>query len=271
MAHRYRPGGWPAIVSEYACLVVGPAVDSGLVDRLFRAVNAGADQRSVLDLLDSGGWAPPYALVLRDPDPSGPGQAYVRGELAVELRSESDHLTVDGGGAAGRTRGPLLTAVVRTLVDDKVTGPDLAIGNGVVLVGEVRLSWAARPPGRVTEPVPQPNPAYGVVEFSTGMRIPIEKSLLVGSAPSIHRTTDPDLPKLITVPSPTQQISRTHLAVDVSAAGVLAIDLRSTNGSFLAGGGRPPERMAPDQRYQLRSGDTIDIGDGVVLTFSGLT
>jgi len=257
MAHRYRPGGWPAVVCEHGCLVVGPAVDAVVVDRLFRALSSGADQRALLDLLDSTGWQPPYALVLRGSD--GRGFVSVRGELSVGIRAGEEHVYIDGGDSH-TTQSPLAAAVVRTMVDDPPTGPDLAISMGVVLAVDVSLTW----PVRAAPPPKAPR----VLQVSTGMTIPLDKPLLIGSAPSIQRTTVTDLPKLITVPSPNAEVSRTHLAVRLEGLQVCVVDLRSTNGSRLQQAGSAAEPMTPDHPYRVATGDTVEIGDGVVLRFA---
>jgi pSer/pThr/pTyr-binding forkhead associated (FHA) protein len=70
----------------------------------------------------------------------------------------------------------------------------------------------------------------------------------------------------VTVPSPEQDISRTHAEVRLELGRVLVTDLYSTNGITVAGGGLPPRRITAGEAVAVSEGDVVDLGDGVTFT-----
>lgn len=111
--------------------------------------------------------------------------------------------------------------------------------------------------------------AAGVAIFSTGERVTLDKSVVVGRKPRAIRATG-DLPHLLTVPSPEQDISRSHLELRVEGNAVLAVDLDTTNGTLLTRRGADPMRLHPGEPAILLSGDVLDLGDSVTITMEGL-
>jgi pSer/pThr/pTyr-binding forkhead associated (FHA) protein len=81
---------------------------------------------------------------------------------------------------------------------------------------------------------------------------------------------DPDMARLVTVPSPQQDISRSHLEITLEGWHVLLADLNTTNGTTLLRPGQSPRRLHPGEPTLMADGDSIDMGDGVTLTFAGL-
>ena len=85
--------------------------------------------------------------------------------------------------------------------------------------------------------------------------------------PEARRSASADQPRLVTVPSPHQEISSTHLEIrpgsgaDHGAA--VVTDLGSTNGTVLVQPGLPPEELQPGIAVQLVPGAVVDLGDGV--------
>jgi pSer/pThr/pTyr-binding forkhead associated (FHA) protein len=71
----------------------------------------------------------------------------------------------------------------------------------------------------------------------------------------------------VSVPSPQQDISRSHVEVRLEGWHVLAVDLNTTNGTTLLRAGQPPLRMHPGEPVLVVSGDVVDLGDDVTLTF----
>ncbi len=72
------------------------------------------------------------------------------------------------------------------------------------------------------------------------------------------------MPSLLALPF--GHISGSHLEICVEGWAVFARDVNSTNGTFLLRGQEPPRRV-PEDRIQLDSGDVLDLGHGVKLTF----
>jgi len=71
----------------------------------------------------------------------------------------------------------------------------------------------------------------------------------------------------VTVPSPNQEISSTHLEIrpgsGVDHGSAVVTDLGSTNGTVVVQPGLPPESLQPGIAVQLIPGAVIDLGDGV--------
>ena len=102
--------------------------------------------------------------------------------------------------------------------------------------------------------------------MSSGLVVTLERTVLIGSAPVVSRVPNRSLPRLVTVPSPHHDISRTHAQVQDDGDRVFVTDLHSTNGVVVHGVGGAPVRLAPGVPTLLALGATVDIGDGV--TFS---
>lgn len=108
-----------------------------------------------------------------------------------------------------------------------------------------------------------------VLVASTGERVALDRGAVVGRRPRAVRATG-QLPHLVTVPSPSQDISRNHVEVRVEGGDVIAVDLDTMNGTRLLRAGAEPVRMHPNEQTLLVAGDRLDLGDGVTLSFEGL-
>ena len=108
-------------------------------------------------------------------------------------------------------------------------------------------------------------PPLGVIELSTGEQIVLDRSTILGRRPRASRVSARDVPQLITVPSPQQDISRSHLELRLEGWHVVAFDLGTTNGTTLYRANTEPVRLRSREGVMLRDGDTIDLGDGVLL------
>lgn len=102
-----------------------------------------------------------------------------------------------------------------------------------------------------------------ILQLSTGQRVEMDRSVVIGRRPQVDRVSGIDIPHLVTVPSPQQDISRSHLAIRPGAMGWVAVDLGSTNGSVIRRAGGESAVLANGALLDLQPGDTIDLGDGV--------
>jgi len=168
-----------------------------------------------------------------------------------------------------------------TAVEQPVVGPQL--------VARLCVSGHANPPSRErcsvcglalsgqTQPVARP--ALGRVRVTTGPGddgaettvFPLDRPLVVGRRPrspkGANQGGDGALHRIVTVPSPQQDISRSHVEVRLEGWNVLAVDLNTTNGTTLLRPGQSPLRMHPGDPLLVVSGDVVDLGDGVTLAF----
>jgi hypothetical protein len=115
-----------------------------------------------------------------------------------------------------------------------------------------------------------PRPPLGVMAVSSGPRVTLDRPVVVGRRPRSPRSVGEDLPRLVTVPSPEQDISRSHVEVRLEGWHVLVSDMNTTNGTTLLRSGQAPMRLHPGEPVLVVSSDVVDLGDGVTLTFEGI-
>lgn len=120
-------------------------------------------------------------------------------------------------------------------------------------------------PGPLAVPTARTRPPARVA-LSTGAVVSLERPVLIGRAPQVSRVANAQLPRLVTVPSPTSDISRTHAQVRQDGDDVLVTDLHSTNGVVVTRVGAAPQRLHPGEPSVVEPGDVVDIGDGVTFT-----
>lgn len=107
-------------------------------------------------------------------------------------------------------------------------------------------------------------PAAVHLVASTGGSVPLDGPVLIGRAPN-GGAHEPDA-ALLRVPSPSQDISRTHVRVAPSQWGYDVTDMNSTNGTTVRRAGEGPLRLEPGETVGVRVGDVVDLGDGVTLS-----
>lgn len=164
------------------------------------------------------------------------------------------------GGAAPESNRPVMAAGQPT--GGVVALPGLVCVNGhanspersrcrtcqAPLLGETRT--VARPP-------------LGTVDISTGASFVLDRTAIIGRRPRASRVSGNDVPQLITVPSPQQDISRSHLELRLEGWHVVALDMGTTNGTTLFRLGMEPMRLRTREGVVLYDGDQLDLGDGI--------
>lgn len=124
-------------------------------------------------------------------------------------------------------------------------------------------------PVAVGQPQVVRRPPLAMLVSSTGESVELDGPVLIGRAPSADGY---ELgARLFTVPSPNQDISRTHLLVGPDGWAIEATDLESTNGTVLLRRGQEPVRVVPSQPVLVQVGDTLDLGDGVTIEVTNPT
>ncbi len=146
------------------------------------------------------------------------------------------------------------------------------LSSDLAQIREQLPAWAAQWPQEgatpgpftVPEPVVQPDPPRLVL--STGVEVTLDRTVLLGRAPQVARVTNRELPRLVAVPSPQQDISRTHAEVRAEGEHVLVTDLHSTNGVHVTRQGEGARRLHPGEASVVVPGEVVDLGDGVTFT-----
>lgn len=149
-------------------------------------------------------------------------------------------------------------------LDDDVCGSTVLSSSLV----EIRRQMPNLAPGVTPGPFPVPPVPARVhrIRLSSGLIVPLDRVVLIGRAPAATQVSAYDLPRLVTVRSPNQDISRTHAQVHTDGEDVLVTDLNSTNGMLLSEPGQPPRRLRAGEPTPLSPEASIDLGDGVTFT-----
>ncbi|GEK79787.1 FHA domain-containing protein [Agrococcus baldri] len=194
--------------------------------------------------------APPASAELGDHD----GMT-VTADQARELLAASGHAGAQPAGTAAAegppATGPLVLSTICPAGHVNAPGSQRCTHCGAV----VDESSAAQ----------RRRPEVAVVVLPTGERVPLGRGVVIGRRPRSRRVEDGRVPRLVTVESPSEDISRSHLELRVEDWNLVAIDLSSTNGTLLLQEGAVPQRLRPEASTILQLGDRLDLGDGVVV------
>ncbi|MCY7400614.1 MAG: FHA domain-containing protein [Nocardioides sp.] len=149
------------------------------------------------------------------------------------------------------------------------TSDEWADRDGLTTVGTPAQDFERPPiPGQEIAPSVVSRPVATLV-FSTGDVVEVDRTVLVGRAPEARQFASHDQPQVVTVPSPHQEISSTHLEIRPGAGAdhgsAIATDLGSTNGTILVQPGLAPEELKPGIAVSLIPGAVLDLGDGVTI------
>ncbi|MDY0907941.1 FHA domain-containing protein [Microbacterium sp. CFBP9034] len=131
---------------------------------------------------------------------------------------------------------------------------------------------ALRTGDSVPPPLAPPRPpAPGRIRVSTGQIMTLDRTVVIGRRPRSTRVSGTDLPHLVAVDSPQQDISRSHVELRVEGDSILATDLHTTNGTTLLRPGVDPVRLHPGEGTVVVPGDVIDLGDGITVAIEDLS
>jgi len=300
IARTYRPGAWFGIFGDHAIVVLPPS-EKDRVPQLWQLVDDGAGFDEVLDALISDGLRelPGFVLVSES---DADTKVVVRGQATARFSTAEGEVSLAGSAATTWVERSM-TGVTGLVIElgGEGEGPDLTVQNGLVRVSRIQeppFQEVAEPdtaetpapdrdhdgltqagtsdPAHVPPPgIPGQPPAPDVVArpvaklvFSSGETVEVDRTVLVGRAPEAQRASSEN-PRLVTVPSPQQEISSTHLEVragsGVDHGSAVVTDLGSTNGTVLVQPGLAPEDLQPGITVQLIPGAIIDLGDGVTI------
>ena len=206
-------------------------------------------------------------------DPPRPGQAPI---VAVPPSIDAPEGYLDRGGDHDG-----LTQLAEDLPIGYTPPPVLeAIPPGTVLAALCPSGHANAPhsstcrlcgqPIDVAEPVPVQRPVLARIRLSTGDVIDLDRPVVLGRAPYASRVAASELPRLVPVPSPNQDISRAHAQIRAADWQLVVTDLDSTNGTTVRPPGRAPQRLHPGQEIVVEPGWSVDLGDGISFVVEAL-
>jgi hypothetical protein len=151
--------------------------------------------------------------------------------------------------------------------DDENPNAAEEIGDRTIVVEDIAALRAQRRAERGRAPAAQAPPAAVrfSVELPSGELELLDQSIIVGRAPSASRVSGSAVPRLVTVITPNQDISRSHAQIAVEGDTVVVTDLHSMNGTLITVPGRNPQRLRDGEPTTVITGTVIDLGDGATL------
>ncbi|GAB2477237.1 FHA domain-containing protein [Jatrophihabitans fulvus] len=123
------------------------------------------------------------------------------------------------------------------------------------------------------EPIPPqegflaPRPSLGVLRLSTGDTVPLDRDVVLGRAPFHADESSASRPHLVQLASPDNDISRSHLRVNLENWFVQVTDLDSTNGTVVTLPDQAPVRLRPHDPFTILPGTVVNIADEVTLRY----
>ena len=112
-----------------------------------------------------------------------------------------------------------------------------------------------------------PRPPLGVLKLSTGDTVPLDRDVVLGRAPFHADENAASRPHLVQLASPGNDISRSHVRVNLENWFVQVTDLGSTNGTVVTLPDQAPVRLRPHDPFTIVPGTTVNIADEVTLRF----
>lgn len=117
----------------------------------------------------------------------------------------------------------------------------------------------------LTQPVLlPPAPATFAARLPSGDSVALDVPMVIGRRPAFQRVASGTEPRLVTVSSPTQEVSSTHVRIEQSGDAIVVTDLRSTNGTVVTGPGGA-RRLRPGESAVVLAGARVEIGDGNII------
>lgn len=200
---------------------------------------------------------PPAPPAPSGPPPSGPGiggppPADPSGAIPSGVGPEA---TIVVGSDDGPARGP-----VSSIFDDAaapITGATPGADPSATL-SESELADFRAGVGQIPPPA-SGAPVFGVLVFSNGERIDVDRAVLIGRNPKVAGAVEGGLPHIMKFDGPGQGLSRTHAEVRIEDGGIVVEDLQSTNGTEV--------QLPGQQRRRLRGGEPVSIVPGTLIDF----
>ena len=129
---------------------------------------------------------------------------------------------------------------------------------------------AGQAPAAPPAEMPAPVASIARIVLSTGREVVLDRTVVIGRRPSSTRVTGGLLPHLVSVESPEQDISRSHVEIRPEGDAIVVVDLNTTNGTLLRRIGHEPVQLHPGEPSIIVQGDVLELGDDVTVTFEGI-
>jgi hypothetical protein len=153
--------------------------------------------------------------------------------------------------------------------EEEPHGDAPAAGEHTIMHTDLAALRAQRKAAKAAPPPVVAEPAF-LLELSTGGTELLDAPLFIGRAPSASGTPGTRIPRLVSINTPNQDISRTHAQISAEGGTVVVTDLHSSNGTTITLPGRPAQRLRAGEPAAVIPGTLIDLGDGATLTLRQL-
>lgn len=114
-------------------------------------------------------------------------------------------------------------------------------------------------------PVAPKSPDF-YLTLMNGTKEYLGQPVLIGRAPSVSKVSGGHMPRLVTVGSADQDISRNHVQLSVEGDTVVVTDLHSRNGTIVVLPGKAPQKLRQGEPTSVIVGTVVDLGGGVSMT-----
>ncbi|MFC6355182.1 FHA domain-containing protein [Luethyella okanaganae] len=132
-----------------------------------------------------------------------------------------------------------------------------------VLSGDIRALRSGLP-GAPTAAAPGAQDPRVHIVLPDGETDALERPVVVGRAPRAGTVAGGTMPRLVTVDSADQDISRTHLQFRLEGDSVVVTDLHSRNGTLIVLPGKSPRKLRAGEPTTVIAGTIVDLGGGIV-------
>lgn len=95
--------------------------------------------------------------------------------------------------------------------------------------------------------------------------IPLDLPVYLGRRPRAPRIAGALPPRLVVVPSPSGEVSGTHLELRQQGSVVVVTDLGSANGTVVTSADGSPVRLRQGESIVVAGEGAVDVGDGIVV------
>ena len=120
--------------------------------------------------------------------------------------------------------------------------------------------------GESAPPTPPAAQKLVLVITPTGAREPLTQPILMGRSPSVGKVSGGQIPRLVTIGTVDQDISRNHAQFALEGGTVVITDLHSRNGTLVALPGKSAQKLRAGEPTSVIVGTVVDFGGGVTVT-----
>lgn len=258
--------GFVVVSDRFLCLL-GEEADAALARRVYAWCEQSENDLAgmLMDVLDVAELSR-FAVVEIMSSEHRNMHVAVRGDITVDIGGSASTRLSGPAGASwviGEARG--VTSIRLALDASAELGELIPLRRGVGRASAIMVD-----PAPTRHPVADRDAPDSEWELITpdGERYHTSVPIVFGRRPEIDVTGTGSIVHVV-VPSPRREVSALHLELRRDGDTLQARDLSSTNGTVLRSSGRPPSLLHTGKVTALRGGDTLDLGEGFVVTVQG--